>query len=63
MNSSEVTSAARQAGDSPVVEWGARLGYVVLGIIHLVIAWIAVKVAWGIGGGSKDADTSGALNT
>ena len=63
MNTSEVTSAARQAGNSPVVEWGARLGYVVLGIIHLVIAWIALKVAWGIGGGSKDADTSGALNT
>ena len=61
MDTSEVTSAARQAGDSPVVEWGARLGYVVLGIIHLVIAWIALKIAWGIGGGSDDADASGAL--
>lgn len=63
MDSSEVTSAARQAGDNPVVEWGARLGYAVLGIIHLVIAWIAIKIAWGIGGGSDAADTSGALKT
>lgn len=63
MNSSEVTSAAREAGNSAVVEWGARLGYAVLGLIHLLIAWIALKVAWGIGGGSKEADTSGALNT
>ncbi|WP_377638987.1 DUF1206 domain-containing protein [Oryzobacter terrae] len=62
MNSS-VTSAAHQAGNSPLVEWGARLGYVVVGLLHLVIAWIGIKVAWGIGGGSKKADTSGALST
>ena len=63
MNSADVTSAARQAGDSPLVEWGARLGYVVVGLLHLVIAWIGIKVAWDIGGGSKKADTSGALST
>ena len=63
MNSSDVTSAAARAGDHPVIEWGARLGYVAVGLIHLVIAWIAVKVAWDVGGGSKDADASGALNT
>src|SRR5512139_2295092 len=63
MNTSEATTAAREASDSAVVEWGARLGYVTLGIIHLLIAWIALKVAWGIGGGSKKADTSGALQT
>jgi hypothetical protein len=62
MDTSEVTSAARRAGDSPVVEWGARLGYAVLGVIHLIIAWIALKLAWGIGGGA-DADASGALAT
>lgn len=63
MNTTEATAAAREASDSAVVEWGARLGYVTLGIIHLLIAWIALKVAWGIGGGSKKADTSGALQT
>lgn len=63
MNTSEAATAVREASDSAVVEWGARLGYVTLGIIHLLIAWIALKVAWGIGGGSKKADTSGALQT
>ena len=63
MNTSEATTAAREAGDSPVVEWGARLGFVVVGVIHLLIAWIALRVAWGIGGGTKKADTSGALQT
>jgi Domain of Unknown Function (DUF1206) len=62
MNTS-ATTAAREAGNSPVVEWGARLGYATVGLIHLLIAWIALKVAWGIGGGSKKADTSGALQT
>jgi len=63
MDTTEVTTAAREAGDSRVVEWGARLGYAVVGILHLVIAWIALKIAWGIGGGSKSADTSGALKS
>ena len=63
MDTTEATTAAREAGNSAVVEWGARLGYVTLGLIHLLIAWIALKVAWGIGGGSKNADTSGALQT
>lgn len=61
MDTSEATSAAQQAGDSPVVEWGARLGYAVLGLVHLLIGWIALQVAWG--GGSESADTSGALET
>jgi uncharacterized membrane protein len=63
MDTTEASTAAREAGNSAVVEWGARLGYVTLGLIHLLIAWIALKVAWGIGGGSKNADTSGALQT
>ena len=63
MDTSEATTVAREAGNSAVVEWGARIGYIAVGILHLLIAWIALKVAWGIGGGSKSADTSGALQT
>jgi type IV secretory pathway VirB2 component (pilin) len=63
MDTTEATTAARRASDSRVVEWGARLGYATSGVIHLLIAWIALKVAWGIGGGSKKADTSGAMQT
>lgn len=61
MDTDKATSAARQAGDSRAVEWGARLGYGVMGLLHLLIAWIALRVAWGKGGGS--ADQSGALAT
>ena len=63
MDSTEVSSAARKAGDHPVVEKGARIGYAMSGVIHFIIGWIALKLAWGIGSGSGDADTSGALKT
>lgn len=60
-----MTNSAKQTasrvGDHAVVETGARLGFVVSGVIHLLIAWIALKVAWGLGGAS--ADKSGALQT
>ena len=59
----DVTSAARRAGDHPIVEKGARLGYAMSGLLHLLIGWIALKLAWGIDGGSEDADSSGALAT
>lgn len=61
--SSDVSRATRSTNESPVVEWGARAGFAILGVLHLLIAWIAVKVAWGVGGGSKSADQSGALGT
>lgn len=54
-------TAAHRAGDSKPLEWGARLGYAVSGLLHLLIGWIALKVAWSSGGGS--ADQSGALGT
>lgn len=53
---------AARVGDHTVVEKGARLGFAVSGLIHLLIAWIAVKVAWGLGS-SASADKSGALET
>lgn len=59
--SGDVTSAARSAGNHPIVEKGARLGYAMSGLIHLLIGWIALTLAWGAGGGSGDADSSGAL--
>lgn len=54
--------AARRAGDHPVVEWGARLGYAASGVLHLVLAWLAAQVALGEAGG-KQASQSGALGT
>ncbi len=62
MDSSEVRQATRQVNDHPALEWLARVGFGASGLIHIVIAVIAVQVAWGHGGG-KNADQSGALAT
>lgn len=59
--SNSAKQTASKVGDNTVVEKGARLGFAVSGLIHLLIGWIALKVAWGLGGGS--ADKSGALQT
>lgn len=50
--------AARAATDSPVFRTIARIGYVVLGIVHIVIGAIAVSVATG---GAGEADQGGAM--
>ena len=41
----EVSSVARTAGDHPLVEKGARAGYLASALLHLLIGWIAVKLA------------------
>jgi hypothetical protein len=63
MNTIDTTNAAREVGNSRLLELGARIGYVVVGLLHILIAWIALKIAWGIGGGSDSADASGALSS
>ncbi|GIG28556.1 DUF1206 domain-containing protein [Cellulomonas marina] len=53
--------AATEAGDNPLVEQGARVGYAANGVLHLLIAWLAVQLAWTAGAGS--ADQTGALRS
>lgn len=55
------SSAAEAVGDNPALEALARLGFVVSGLLHIVIGYTAGRVAWGGGGGQ--ADQSGALAT
>ncbi len=62
MQNPDVHNAASAASDSAPVEWGARLGYAANGLIHLLIAFIATRIALG-GGGGESADQSGALGT
>lgn len=50
--------AARAARNSTVFRRTARAGYVVLGVVHLVIGAIAVSIA---AGASGDADQDGAM--
>jgi len=61
MGTSDTVSAAGRAGDSDALEHLARVGLIAYGIVHLLIAWLALQLAWGGGGGS--ADQSGAMAT
>ena len=51
--------AAAAAQRSPVFETIARIGYIVLGIVHIVIGWVAISIV--TGGGGSDADQGGAM--
>lgn len=54
----DTRQAARAAGDHPLVDGLARVGYAVNGVLHLLIAWITGQIALGSSG---EADQSGAL--
>jgi hypothetical protein len=53
--------AARQAGESDGLEHLARVGLLAFGLVHLLVAWLALQLAWG--GGGESADQSGAMRT
>ena len=53
--------SATRAGDSDALEHLARVGLIAYGVVHLLIAWLALQLAWGTGG--AQADQSGALAT
>jgi len=61
MDTSGTVSAADRAGDSAALEALARIGLIAYGVVHLLVAWLALQLAWGGGGGS--ADQSGAMAT
>jgi hypothetical protein len=53
-------TVAAEARDHPALEWGARAGFAVYGVVYVVLAWLAVQVAVG-GGQSKSVSGHGAL--
>jgi hypothetical protein len=57
--SSHVRSTASRAADSKPLEYLARGGFIAYGVIHLLLAWIALQVAFG--GSSRESDQSGAF--
>ncbi|MFC7597087.1 DUF1206 domain-containing protein [Terrabacter sp. GCM10028922] len=59
MDSTDVRAASRRAGDHPALESTARVGYLVNGVLHIVIGVIAVQLA--VRGKGSSADQSGAL--
>ena len=56
---SEAGHVARKAADNPWLERAARVGFVVSGLLHILIGYIAVQVAWSRP--NARADQSGAL--
>lgn len=64
MNAGDVTAHAhdlgRKADDSTALDHAVRIGLVAYGIVHLLIAWVAVQLALGERNGSASSD--GALS-
>lgn len=55
-----VRSSAAKAQDSPALETGARLGYAASGVLHLLLAWVAIQL---VVGHAATADQTGALES
>ncbi|HYZ67897.1 MAG TPA: DUF1206 domain-containing protein [Mycobacterium sp.] len=53
-------SAAENATESDAFEYAARAGFAVSGVLHLIVGYIMLRIAFGAGG---QADQSGALAT
>ncbi len=58
--SPDVSRTARQVSDNPVLQVLARVGLVAYGVVHLLIGWLALQLAWGAPAG-KSPDSAGAL--
>jgi hypothetical protein len=56
-----VATTAHRATDSHWVENLARVGFIALGVLHVLIGWLALQLAWS-GGGGESADQSGAFS-
>ena len=57
----DAVERAREVTDHPVLTAVARVGLVAYGAMHLLIAYLALRLAWGVDG--ADADQTGALQT
>jgi hypothetical protein len=56
----EAGKSAAQKADSPWIKTLGQIGVAAIGVVYLLLAWIAVQVAFG--GSDKSADNSGALS-
>ncbi len=55
--------AARKVETSPAYRWSVRAGLVAYGVVHLVVAWLAGRLALGLRGGGEEASNTGALRS
>ena len=56
-----VVGRARGVTDHPILTHVARVGLIAYGAMHLLIGYLAARLAWGVRG--ADADQTGALQT
>lgn len=59
MNSGGASQTARAVDNHPAVDHVARVGLIAFGVVHLVMGWLAISLAFGDRQGS--ADNSGAI--
>lgn len=59
---SDAIDKAEQASTSASLELLARAGLIAYGLVHLLVGWLAMQIAWS-GSGGRSADSSGALKT
>ena len=57
----DVVARAREITDHPVLTHVARMGLIAYGVMHFLIGYLAVRLAWGLRG--ADVDQTGALQT
>ena len=57
----DVKDQAEQAHDSDKFDYAIRGGFVVYGVIHLALAWLALQIAFGHQG--RNASSTGAIQT
>ena len=55
-------SVAKEVGESRSLELLARVGLIAYGIIHILVGWLALLMAWS-GSVAESSDLSGALRT
>jgi hypothetical protein len=59
----DAVSRARGVSDHPLLEHLARVGLVAYGVLHVLIGWLASRIAWSARPHTEDADQTGALQT
>jgi len=59
----DAVARAREVTDHPVLTQLARVGLVAYGVLHVLIGWLAFRIAWSVAPGAADADQTGALQT
>jgi hypothetical protein len=59
----DVVAHAREVTDHPVLTHLARVGLVAYGVLHVLIGWLAFRIAWFVQPRTENADQTGALAT